>query len=647
MRLYVLLTFLLIAGVSNAQQYPFYKYYALDKKVVQIDRLATDQIYYYNKYLLTIEYEFDPNVQRFFKYHTEHYRVKLNTHAAIEEFNKVYIDMSDVNSIVTVEARVIKPNEVLNVDIKLEEFYNEDEDEQYNYFAVKGLELGDELEILYTLKKSPLLNGDQFYFQGEAPIYNFDFRFILPNDAYFSFLSHNGLPQPVLVDTILQRHQYDIHLDTIPALKREYYTEYSNVSMKLDASLDKVDGDLDPDYSPYGAFVNYANETYNISQTGKNLKAIQSLNVHLGVKSTNTQIENIRIIENYMKNVFLIGHGRSGMSVYQMITEGKGSSTGSLQLFMGMLQAAKIPFEYGLTSDRYDTFFSPDIESDYFLQKYFFYFPDIDSYLAPLDSRSRLGFLNNNWVPNFGLFLTSKKNPTRSTDFKVKAIRPTTYLENKDSTLIFITVNADFSDVKITIERHFLGYNGGEEQVYYYLYTDARKKETHDELLDVFNDNSSYKMTRIENVNPEDAFIKPLIIEGVVTSLHVPIFEKAGNKILFRLGEIFGEYADPREIAKKKTDFVFSNAFSRTYEIYVNFENAIKVKNLENVPLTQKVTNVPDLDVSAACEITEKQIYIKQRSIYRSQRYSIDLKEEMIKIFNFHTEMSKAVLIIE
>ena len=647
MRNLLLFITLLSGTLAFGQQYPFYKYYKFDPKTERIEREPTDQIYYYNKYLLTIEYEFDEYYGSFFKYHTEHYRVKLNTDAAIEEFNKVYISMEDVVDVEQVHARVIKEDKILDVDIEMEEFYSEDEDEQYNYFPITGLELGDEVEIMYTLKMSAFFNGDQFYFQGEVPIYNFDFRFIAPNDSYFNFLAHNGLPQPVMVDTILQRHQYDIHLDTIPAFKVEYFSEYSNVTMKLDASLKGVDGGFDSEYSPYTVFVEYANEIFNEPYSGKDMKSLKKLNERLGISRLNPQRENIRKIENYMKNEFLIGYGQPGMSVTEMIKSGKGDGTGALKLFMGLLNQANIPFEYGLVSDRYDTFFSDEIESDYFLQNYFIFFPEAKTYLAPLDFSSRLGYLDYSWVPNNGLFLESKQYPFRKTEYKVKPLKATKSHENTDSTIIEINVNADLTDAKITVERHLTGYDAGEHQVLYYLYPDTKKKETHDDLLNFFNDNSSFKMTSIENVGPEDAFVNPLIIKGEVTSLYVPLLEKAGERTIFRLGEIFGEYINPQDLEKKKSDFVFGHAFSRTITVIVNFPKAVKVSNTQVVEQFDKLSNLESTHISSKLTITDQQIVFKQRDEYKSHRYSIEDKEELMKIFNFHSDLRKINLIID
>lgn len=648
MRNYILVGFILCLIFSaNAQRYPFYSYYELEENPTQSNYDTEDQIYFYTKYLQTVEYEYDAYYQSFFKYNTLHYRVHLTTDAAIEEYNKVYISMEDVYAIKNVTARVIKADEVLDVDIQMEEFFSEDEDETYNYFAISGLELGDEVEVFYTLKMEPALNGDQFYFQGEIPIYNFDFRFIAPNDAYFNFLAHNGLPQPELIDTILQRHQYDIHLDTIPAFKEEYFSEYTNVTMKLDASLKDVDGGFGSAYSPYIVFADFANEVFNVTPSGKSKKYLKRLNERLGVSRTNSEIDNIRKIENYMKNEFLIGYGESDMSIDKMIKEGKGDGTGSLQLFMGLLNQANIRFEYGLISDRYDTYFSPEIESDYFLQNYFMFFPDSDAYLAPLDFGSRVGYLDYKWVPNYGLFLRSERYPYRKTEYEVRKVSNNRPEANKDSTILTINVNESLTDAEILIERYITGYDAGEHQVYYYLYSESKRKEVQDDLLDVFNDNSSYHLSAIENVGPEDAFVKPLIIKGNVTSLYVPLFEKAGEKTIFRLGEIFGEYINPKEMDRKKSDFVFAHSFSRTIEVNVNFPKAVRIANTDQVPVFDKLVDLEDTRVSSEFKTTATTLYYKQRDEYMSQRYSIDDKEALIEIFQFHTNLGKINLIIE
>lgn len=649
MRHFFLIIFSIFISISaNAQRFPFYQYYEMDKVTTPIEREESDLLFYYNKFLLAAEYEYDELYGSFFKYHTEHYRVKLLTDVAIEEFNKVYIPMKDVASVKRVEARVIKPDETVKIEVEMEEQFSEDEDEQYFYFPITGLELGDELEILYVLKMEAAFSGDQFYFQGEVPVYDFDFRFISPNDSEFDFLAHNGLPEPKRVDTILQRHQWDIHLDTIPAFKEEYFTEYNNATMKLDAALKKVDYGVS-DYSPYELFNQYAIYTFTTQTKGKDIKRIKELKKRLGISSSNKQVENVRLIENYMKTEFLIGYGAPGMSIAEMIETGRGDGTGALKLFMVLLDDSQIPFEYGLVSDRYDTYFSPDIESDYFLQNYFFYFPEINQYLAPLDFASRLGYIDYQWVPNNGLFLkrTAHQGNSKTSDFDVRKIPSTKAQDNQDSVVIYIDVAEGMEDAEIRVKHYLTGYDAGEYQVYYYLYSEEKRKECHDELLNFFKDNSQFKMTDIKNVEPEDAFLKPLIIEGKITALYTPIFEKAGDKTIFKLGNIFGEYINPLELEKKKSDFVFGHPFMSSTTIVVNFPHNVKVSNGQTIPQFDRLVSLDETWVQSQLTIKPKQIVYTQRDVFHLQHYSIEQKDELMKIFRFYSDLSKMNLIVE
>jgi hypothetical protein len=646
-QLFIVIFSLCLSISSIGQLYPFYKNYTWEKNPKAIERPKTDHLYYYNRYYLVVEYEYDYYAQQFYKIETLHYRVKLNSDAAIEEFNKIYINMEDVVKIHDVKARIIKPNKVTEAVIKMEEFYSEEDADQYRYFAVSGIELGDELEVIYTLVNDPLLNGDQFNFQGTIPIYNFDFKFIVPNDAYFKFLAHNGLPTPILRDTIIQRHQYDIHLDTIPAVKDEYFVEYSNISMKLDASLSSVNGSLAANHEPYLPYTEYVNELFNQPLGAKSLKSVKILNQRLGVNRSNSIENNIRLIENYMKNEFLLGYGTPNMSIEEMIEKGKGDGTGSINLFLALLSDANIKCEIGMTSNRYETYFSKEIDSEFFLQNYFIYFPEINKYLAPLDFNSRLGYLNHKWVPNNGIYLTSKQVPVRETEYEVRPIKGTTYKENVDSTVITINVSKDFTNPKITILKYLMGYDAGEHQLYYQFYSEAKRKEIHDELLNVFKDNSTYKLTKIENVLAEDAFIKPLILTGEVKTLYAPLFERAGSKMIFKLGEIIGEYLDPKEIAKKKYDYVFANPFTRTVTIIVNFEEPVTISNLETVPVFEKFGNLEATDMSSSVKVSEKQFIYSQRDIYKSSYYPKSDEEELMKIFTMHSDLFKLNLVIE
>jgi len=250
-------------------------------------------------------------------------------------------------------------------------------------------------------------------------------------------------------------------------------------------------------------------------------------------------------------------------------------------------------------------------------------------------------------VPNKGLFLKPKQYPIRKMEHSVKNLTGTTAKGNKDSTIIFIDVDPNLVDTKISIERHLWGYDAGEHQVIYQLYNDTKKKKVYDDLLNVFNDNSTYKMTSIENTDPEDAFYRPLIIKGEVTTLHTPLIEKAGDRTIFRLGEIFGEYIDPKEVEKKKSHFTFSHPIWSVTTVIINFPNEMEVGNPEAIHAFDKLTERAGVHISSKFEAKGNTLTYTQRDIYKHHTYDLDAKDDMLKIFQFHNELSKINLIIE
>jgi Domain of Unknown Function with PDB structure (DUF3857) len=644
---FILTIFVLLSFNSQAQLFPFYKHHDWQKNPIQEKKVLENELYFFTKYLKCIEYIYDGSEGQYYKYETEHYKVKLSSDAAIEEFNKVYISMEDVVRISKLEARVIKENEVIKLKPKVEEFYSEDEDERYNYFPLSQLELGDEIEILYTVQKQPDFDGDQFFFQSDIPIYDFDFIFIAPNDAYFQFLAHNELDEPQLIDTILQKHQWTISMDSIPAYEPEYFSEYNNTAMKLDVSLRGFDSPTDKSYSPYAEFNELLNGVYNINFEGKDAKALFSLNEQLGVHQMRSKVDKVRRIEHFIKTEMVISNSSSEQTISEIVKNGRSTSIGSILLLMGLCQDADIEYQYGFVSDRYDTKLSDEIESMHFLQNYFIYFPELNDYLAPLDFTTRLGYLSSDWIPNNGYFLKMKKLPVPTTDWEIRAIESTTAIENRDSMIIRIKVNEDMMDGDVSVERHLWGYTAGKYQTYYYLYSDNRRKEKHDDLLNFFKDNSKFKMTNIENVDPEDAFVKPLIIKGRMTELYRPFIEKADSKTIIKLGNLFGQHVELRELEKKEKDFVFANPLMRSWTIIIDFPKGVNITNMESLFQTTDFSAHKDILMSASLNLEGNVLRIKTRQVYYSHRYSIEDKEEVFNAFRYYDQLNKMNLIIE
>jgi len=649
MKKLIILLALLLSFAAQAQKFPFYKHNKWEKKPKLINRHLDDPIYYYNQYDIVIEYIFDDTRGVYNKFETNHYRVFLNTDAAVDEFNKVYISLEDVHNVLNLKARLIKSDKVVDLDLEIEEFYNEDDNEEYYYFPISGMEVGDELEVFYTLKMSHAMNGDQILMQGEYPMYNSSFYLITPKYFKFNFETYNGYPKPEKIDTILQVTQYYAHLDSVPAFKSEYFSEYNNSIYKIDVSLYSIEdkGYFDR-YYPYERTVSDLNKYYNQPIKGGVKKKVLKQLKALGYDESADKETKIRFIENYIKININFSSKFEDIGVLATIENKRSSFTGIIKLYKILYDVAEIEYNYGYTSDRYETYFSDEIESDYFLQNYIFYFPDVKMYLSPLDFSTRLGFVSTDLVPNNALLLLEEvKTGIRKSDYKVEPIYAIDYKKNYDSTVMHIKLADNLIDMDIEIEVYAQGYKVGDLQAYYYLYSPDNKDEEMKDLLNFMGDNSTYKVSSIENVKPEDAYVKPLIVKGKITHLYTHILEKADQKTIIKLGNIFGDGLELKEILDRKTDFTFGYAYHATKTIIIDLPKGVKVSRLVNIQEFDQLVDLDGFSMSSKINVTDERIVYVKSNAFKKQRYSVKEKEKMAKIFQFYNDIANMNIILE
>ncbi len=630
-----------------AQKFPFYKNFKWDENPTIIDRHIDDELYYYNQYDVAAEYIYDGTKGSFFKYEFFHYRVFLNKPASVDEFNKIYISLEDVHNVVNLKARLIKANgDVVDIDPEIEDFFNQEEQEEYQYFPVSGIEVGDELEVMYTLKKDPQFNGDQEEMQGDIPIFNSNFYLICPKWMKFKFEALNGYPTPVRLDTIIHMREYYAHADTVPIYEQEYYSEYNNTIQKIDFTLYKVkETNKFVAYSPYERVTKSANKAYNVEvKKGTQKKLIKQIESK-GIKLTGSTEQIIRKIELYVKLNIKRSYRYDDNGVLETLKTKRTNVVGVIKLYKAIFEALGIDLKYGYISDRYDSHFSDNIESDYFLQTYFFYFPKIKKYMLPLNFQYRLGHLDPDLIPNNALFITEDKQ-YRTSEYDVKPVPYVDYTNNTDFKTIDITLDENLKDVTVTIERETKGYRASKLQAYYFLYSPIRKKDKLKDFLNPFS-LSTLKVTEVKNIKPEDAFVKPLILKGKFTHFNQHLFDYAGDKVIFKLGNIFGDFIELKEITDRVSDFVFQYAFHAKKTVVLHLPNNVKVSKLVEIPEFELLNDLDGVEISSTLKVDGNTItYVKEEK-YKKQRISKSEKDKMAEVFQFYNNLANMNIILE
>ena len=97
MRILISIFILTLTFCAKSQKYPLYENYKWEKTPQLIDRELEDPVYYYNQYDIIAEYIYDKVRGSYNKIETKHYRVFLNSDAAVEEFNKIVKRFGELN----------------------------------------------------------------------------------------------------------------------------------------------------------------------------------------------------------------------------------------------------------------------------------------------------------------------------------------------------------------------------------------------------------------------------------------------------------------------------------------------------------------------------------------------------------------------
>jgi len=128
-----------------------------------------------------------------------HKKIKVESHQAVDEQNKIYIPVKDVIEIVKIEARFIAASGKIT-DLKSEsikEVENLENKGAFKVFAIEGAEVGGQIEYFYILRRKLTSNGG-IYIQDDVPKGDVVVIYTYPSKLIFLIKSYNKFPDFVL-----------------------------------------------------------------------------------------------------------------------------------------------------------------------------------------------------------------------------------------------------------------------------------------------------------------------------------------------------------------------------------------------------------------------------------------------------------------
>ncbi|MEY5047756.1 MAG: hypothetical protein RLZZ175_1115 [Bacteroidota bacterium] len=634
-RYIILILFSLIEGVLFAQKIPNYDWQTSRKQFKLSDLEHKEQVIIL-KDKRTFEF-FSKDGEQIDCYKLYHKIIKVNSEAAIERFNKVFIPISGNSKIIQLKVRVILMNgkEILLNKENIKEIDNLENAGAYRIFAVEGVEKGAEIEYFYSVK-TPNHEYGREYLQSEFNTKNLDFtiysypNIIVTPKVYnykesFTFIDSAAFNAP-------SKHHFSVN--QLTALNEEEFSSYR-------ANLTRVDYVVNTpktkEQHSWDVNANLIKLTYN-EFSEKELKAVKKLIKAIKIPKNETdELVKITKIENYLKTNFTIDDNSNTQSITEIIEQKNGQDWGISRLFFACLKVASVNYELVLTNDRTLAKFDSKFEFPLALQEFLIYFPNLNSYLSPSEPEYRYPLVPYQFTHNYGLFINSHES-------KVKFIEPSNATQSQHNH--YIQCKIDF--VNELVLGHIKNVMSGHKAMYVKPYLQVITEEQKKEILEGIV-KSSAPDAKIKSVNVINSDLNlsvvtnPLIIESDFES--TSLIERAGEKYLFKIGELIGDQMEMYQPNKRQQEIEAD--FNRIYirEIDLEIPNGYRVKNLNDINLKQQLG--ADFIFTSTYKIEGNKLKIKVEEYYKTINCSVANFEQYRKVINAAADFNKVTLVLE
>ena len=641
---------LFITCNSIAQTVPFYESYTWETTPsYQVEESDKDMVAIKDKIVTEFYFE-DQNLT---EYYLEHKILWLNSDDRIEEYNKIYLPFSKNASLKLSKARVIKKTgEVIELEeSKILSAEDEETGRKYKYFALEGIEKGSIVEYYYVVKKRPTYQGARIDIQNDYDKQIVEFDLYAPSNLLFTFKSFNLNNKVTKDETSLEKLHWQLTVKDVVGVDKEEQSPYRAalgfVMYKLHQNTAKniiITSYNDVAQNLYAFYYPEYNEeeTKLINKFAKNIK----------LDEDQDEEDKARIVDLYIKeNIYFSDNDSENLKNLTNVLNSKtANETGIVKLYVALFKKFNITHEMVLTSNRTQLKFDREFEATNYLQEFLFYFPASKKYLSPSKFGTRFGFPPPFYMDNYGLFVTGYNiNGKRKAFSEVKYIEGIPASSSTDKMFIEVYfTEEDFTKNTISLERKLNGYYAMNIQPLMNLIQPNRKNEVIDEAF-AQNTDKNAKVLKRELINEDPSLfgVKPFVVKFNISSEY--FVEKAGNKYLFKLGDIIGPqmemYQEKKRILPLEAEF--NRSYYRTIKIHI--PEGYQISNLDDITIKNSyATKDKELFIFDSYYSLEGNILtVTADEHYRESIVAPEIFEAYRTVINSAADFNKVTLILE
>jgi hypothetical protein len=577
-----------------------------------------------------------------------HKKIRVETHEAINSFNKIYIPLNNVLDIIDIAARFVSPSgkETVLSKNSIKQIENLENKGDYKTFVIEGAETGGQIEYYYVLRKS-FNPYSGYYVQDDTPRANVEVIFSYPKKLTYLFRCNNGFPAFVADDTKTEQTIQRAQVAYVPGIPEEKYAHYRPNMMSFDFTLAyNLYGSSLRVYSWSKACDKFYNNHYVL--TSKEKSAIKKLLTQMALTAVTTE-EKIRQIENWVKQNFKVDKNLESQASLTDNIKLKQCNFGDVsKLYVSLFEAAGINFEYVKTGDATEQAFKPDFDAFNYLDYTLFYFPELNKYLTPEDNSFRLGLIPAEFQGQYGLFMKPLvyNEALKTLGYELRSIPNQPCQENSDSLDIKVAIDVINKLLKTNTKRVMNGDFARAFQSILHLLDDTKKKELVESLFAMGKEQTEVLRLKYENNAPENIGVKPLIWDLDLQSKS--LIEDAGEDLLIKIGETIGRQSELYQENQRMLPISVGILHDYYRKITLTIPQGFKVDNLNdlNMHVEMKTDGKTGCIFTSEATLTGNVLTIISKEYYLEPGYPASRYEEFRKVINAAADFNKKTLLL-
>lgn len=597
------------------------------------------------------EYDYVGEARDFTLFFTYHEIKKVNNDEAVELSNRIYIPLAGAIEIIDIKARTILENgEVIILDENnIKEIEDEDGGEGFKIFALEGVEVGSQVEYIYTKKMQPQYFGRE-YLQFKYPVAEGEFTLISPWNLEFDFRAYNtDFKVEELEGDDKEKNIYQMKYSEVPTLRQESFSFYNSFRGRIDYKLAKNAA------SGNGRLFTWSNAAdriyYILSELDKQEeKDILKLGKEIGIKGSWSLEQKIRHLEDHIKSNYYYDEYQNAENLSFIKTNKIINDRGAVKLYIHLLDQLEIEYKIVLTTDRTKIKFDPEFDNWNFLESYLIYFPELEKYLSPSNYGMRLGIIPPVHNDNYGLFIWGEViNDVKVGFGKIGKIEARDYTNNFDNLDVEVSFSEDFSTTNIKAVRNFKGLTATFYKAAYPQIDSEKQKELLKELIKFLAIDADIEDVKLRNTSFEYMdWDEPFEVEANFSTTSYT--DLAGPIILFKAGQLIGPQSELYQDDERLTGV--ENDFNRGYlrKLNVTIPEGYFIENLDDINMDFEVKD----DENETLFLFKSYYTLKGGSLeiiideyYDQISYPKEAFEDFRKVINAAADWNKVVLVMK